>query len=56
MDKHVIFTWIPNHIGIYDNQSSTRKRRTQWMIPCSIVLFHLYTLSRFRTNQSALNS
>jgi hypothetical protein len=22
MDKHVIFTWIPNHIGIYDNQST----------------------------------
>jgi len=40
--KHVIFTWIPSHMG---TQLLTRKPRTHWMILYPIVLFLIMILN-----------
>ena len=39
--KHVIFTWIPSHIGIHGNTVVDQEdRETHWVILYPIVLFH----------------
>jgi hypothetical protein len=43
--KHVIFTWIPSHIGIHGNTVVDQEAKTHWMILYSIVLFLIQILN-----------